>query len=294
MNQSNYQDLFEILEQRGIKLTPEYKLNIENRLNKVVNYEPKIGVFGKTGVGKSSLCNAIFGRDICPISDVKACTRDPQEVFLSIGQKGLKLVDVPGVGESGERDKEYIELYKKLLPELDLVLWVLKGDDRAFSSDEIFYKKLVRPYIQDSGKPFFIVINQVDKIEPFREWDEERRRPGSKQAQNIEEKRKMVAGFFELPLNQVLAVSANECYGLVELVDSMIFALPKDKKVAALREVSEENRSESAKEEAASGFWSTFLDTVIDFVPVAKEIFDIGKTIVGGIVGGIKKLFSWF
>jgi hypothetical protein len=283
MNQSNYQDLFETLEKRGIKLTPEYKLNIENRLNKVVNYEPKIGVFGKTGVGKSSLCNAVFGRDICPISDVKACTRDPQEVFLSIGQKGLKLVDVPGVGESGERDKEYMELYKKLLPELDLVLWVLKGDDRAFSSDETFYKKLVRPYIQDSGKPFFIVINQVDKIEPFREWDEEGRRPGSKQAQNIEEKRKMVAGFFELPLNQVLAVSANERYGLVELVDSMIFALPKDKKVAVLKEVPEKNRSASAKEEADSGFWSTALDIVIAIVPGVKAIF-----------GGIKKLFSWF
>jgi len=290
MNQSNYQDLFEALEQRGVKLTPEYKLNIENRLNKVVNYEPKIGVFGKTGVGKSSLCNAVFGRDICPISDVKACTRDPQEVFLSIGKKGLKLVDVPGVGESGERDKEYLELYKKLLPELDLVLWVLKGDDRAFSSDETFYKKLVRPYIQDSGKPFFIVINQVDKIEPFREWDEENRRPGSKQAHNIEEKRKMVAGFFEIPLSQVLAVSANERYGLVELVDSMVYALPKDKKVAVLKEVPEENRSESAKEEAENGFWSTALDIVIAIIPGAKAIVNTGKA----IFSGFKKLFSWF
>jgi predicted GTPase len=61
------------------------------------------------------LCNALFGQDICSISDVQACTRDPQEVFLSIGSgAGLKLLDVPGVGESSERDKEYEELYEKL------------------------------------------------------------------------------------------------------------------------------------------------------------------------------------
>lgn len=75
-----------------------------------MSYEPKIGIFGKTGVGKSSLCNALFGKDICSISDVEACTRNPQEVFLGMGQKGIKLLDVPGVGENSERVKEYAQL----------------------------------------------------------------------------------------------------------------------------------------------------------------------------------------
>lgn len=272
MGSENYKDLFETLESAGVKITAEYKSTITNKINQILNYEPKVGVFGKTGAGKSSLCNAVFGRDVCQISNIQACTRMPQEIPLSIGSHGLKLLDVPGVGESGERDVEYAELYKNLLPELDLVLWVLKGDDRAFSSDEAFYKKMVRPYV-DAGKPFFMVINQVDKIEPFREWDVDNRRPGKQQANNIQEKQRAVAGYFELPISQVLCVSAHEKYGLVELVDAIIHALPNDKKAIVLKDVAEENRSEKAKKEAETGLWDAVKEIAITVLsPVIPKV----------------------
>ena len=41
-------------------LTPEQRKAIERRISKLRNYSPRIGVFGKTGAGKSSLCNALF------------------------------------------------------------------------------------------------------------------------------------------------------------------------------------------------------------------------------------------
>lgn len=268
MKQENYQQLFESLEKQGTKIPPEFKAKIEDQLNNKLNYEPRIGVFGKTGVGKSSLCNAVFGQDVCPISNIEACTRKPQEVFLSIGNKGLKLLDVPGVGENADRDKEYAELYKKLFPELDLILWVLKGDDRAFSSDQQFYKKLVRPYIQE-GKPFFMVINQVDKIEPTEDWDRENKRPAGEQATNIDLKHKAVAGYFELPMADVLTISASKKYRLVELVDAIIHGLPKDKKMVVLKQVAEENRSDSAKREAESGWWDTVKEVVENVVGAA-------------------------
>lgn len=286
---SNYENIFEALEKHGVVIEPAYRGSIEKRLNSIMSYQPKVGVFGKTGAGKSSLCNAVFGKDVCEISDVAACTRTPQEVFLAMGEKGIKLLDVPGVGESVERDKEYAELYKRLLPELDIVLWVLKGDDRAFSSDETFYKNLVRPYI-DKGRPFFIALNQVDKIEPYKEWDEATKRPGVRQAQNIEEKRRSVASIFDLPLTSVIPVSANERYGLVELVDNVVHSLPKEKKAIVLEEVREENRSLKAKEEAKDGFWDTVIDIVTDIIPVApvvKSVMKVGKQILGA-------LFSWW
>ena len=216
------------------------------------SYTPKVGIFGKTGVGKSSLCNALFGTDVCPISDIEACTREPQKVLLELGGGGLQLIDVPGVGESSERDKEYDELYQSLLPELDLIFWVFKGDDRAAASDEHFYKKIIQRYVV-AGKPFLAVINQVDKIEPFREWDEKERKPGSRQLSNIEAKRASVAGLLGISMSKVIAVSANERYGIVELVDSIVHELPNDQKFLVLEKIkaAEEAEIEAVKAKAA-------------------------------------------
>ena len=136
-----HEQLFDILARQGVLIPEEYRRKIFEQINQVNGYEPLVGVFGKTGAGKSSLCNAVFGRDICSISDVSACTRRVQELQLGIGSKGMKLLDVPGVGESGVRDEEYDRLYREWLPKLDLVLWVIKADDRALASDESFYKR---------------------------------------------------------------------------------------------------------------------------------------------------------
>ncbi len=291
---NNQQDFFAELERAGIKLDPHQKHKIIERIRTITSYRPKVGVFGKTGVGKSSLANALFGTDVCKISDIASCTREPQEVLLALaGNKGLTLVDVPGIGESSSRDDEYRELYKKLIPELDLILWVLKGDDRAFTSDQTFYLNVVKPELE-AGKSFFFVINQIDKIEPFREWDVQRNEPGKQQLDNINLKISEVSRYFEVASSKVIPVSANEKYGLVRLVDEIVFSLPPEKLAKLIQNVD----SSYVSPEARKYVQNRTGEYIMTGAATGAAIGSIGGPIgvlVGGIVGGaIGWISSWF
>ena len=250
---------FDQLKERGIKVTPTQIRKITEKISETLTYHPKVGVFGKTGAGKSTLCNVLFGKKVARVSDVGACTRRPQEILLTLTEDGggMTLLDVPGVGENRKRDAEYSELYKSLLPELDLILWVLKGDDRAFSVDEAFYNEVVLPALNGVKTPIIFVLNQVDKIEPYRQWDIEKGVPGTKQLKNITAKIAYVRGVFKVPTTKIAAVSAEEGYGLVKLVEKIVRALPEEKKYSVTREAKEENVSSVARKEAREGVWNT-------------------------------------
>jgi len=191
------------------------------RLRSLTQYEPVIGIMGKTGAGKSSLCNAMFQGEVTPVSNVEACTRDVLGFRLSSGSHSLLLVDLPGVGESKERDEEYTTLYRRILPELDLVLWVIKADDRALSVDEHFYRKVMLAY----QHRVLFVVNQADKAEPCHQWNATSNTPSHSQQSTIEAKRSAVQQLF-LPHHPVSVVSARMGWGLDAMVETMMRSLP--------------------------------------------------------------------
>lgn len=302
--EQNYKNVFSYLRQQGIEISPELEKNIAARLDEVLSYTPKIGVFGKTGSGKSSLCNALFGKDVCEISDVEACTRNTQDVLIKLSdQGGITLLDVPGVGENSERDVEYGELYAKLLPELDAVLWLIKADDRALSSDEAFFKQLVKPHIAQH-KPFFFVLSQSDKMDPIREWDDEKHEPGAKQLQNIERKRGVLADFFGVPKSKVVAVSAEEKYNLVTLLNEILYALPAERCITYYSGLTEEFKNQvdhTYVKEATESVFEKIFDSIADFVgekiPVIVDgIYEVVKNVpvIGPVVSVIKGFFDLF
>lgn len=266
--------------------------HLRRKLTGAMNYRPRIGVFGKTGAGKSSLCNALFGQDVAAVNDVEACTREPQEIHVSLGGKnGITLIDLPGVGESRERDEEYHELYESVLPTLDLVLWTLRADERAYSVDEAFYNNVVKPHL-DAGTPFFFVLTQADKMEPFREWDVAKREPGPTQRANLEARKAYVGSRFEVAPSRILAVSAVEQWQLSRLVEELVFALPNEKKLGLAREVRQEWVSERTREEVKRGLGEIVTDTLRGAAAgaavgarVAGKVGALVGTVVGGIMG---------
>jgi small GTP-binding protein len=281
----------------GLRPSPEQERAISDRLLNVLNYEPKSGLFGKTGAGKSSLCNALFGQDICEISDIEACTRNSKEVLLKLGGKGIKLVDVPGVGESEERDNEYAKLYDSLLPELDLVLWVLKADERAYTTDSSFYHGLVKSHSEIVNLPFFFVLNQVDKIEPFREWNEQEHSPGDAQFRNIDRKKEAVARYFDIQKSKIIAVSANEKYNLTELIHETVLALPKETRISYYRGVDPGNRTGPTTEIVRNDFVDIVVKTIAAVTRIPPEIIkkgvELAKATGEAVVNAGKSVWNW-
>ena len=284
-------------------LPPEAREKLKIEMNKFLTYEPKVAIFGKTGVGKSSLTNALFGKDVCKVSDVEACTREPQEVFLKLegASNGIKLLDVPGIGESAERDKQYFKLYAEILKEADMALWVLKADDRTFSADEEFYRTCMKPYI-DAGKPFAVAVSQVDKIEPFREWDEIKHLPGPTQEGNIAKKLNYVAQQVgEFTVSQVVAVSANENYNLSNLMLQLIKALPADKRYQTIRNMDEKlQQHEKVKKEKNSAFIDTVFK-IIEVLPIldsvkrnGKELLSKAREFISDAEEWVSEAWQWF
>jgi predicted GTPase len=255
------QELDEAIETSG--LDSEQRTSIKKKLDEIIRYTPKVGIFGDTGVGKSSLCNALFGKEIAKISDVEACTREAQEIFLrgQSGKGGIVLLDMPGIGEDPEHHKEYMALYEKHLPDLDLLLWAFKADDRKYESSLDAYKKL---FPTGKGKkPVIFAITQAEKIDPFREWNMEQHQPGDRQKDSLDRRAADIAKRFGFDTTaDIIAISAEESYQLVELMDKIIEVLPKEKKFSFAREAQPSILSEESKVAAKRGILDSIKETV--------------------------------
>lgn len=260
------------------------------RLTQLVTYEPVIGIMGKTGVGKSSLCNALFRSEVCAVNAVEACTREPQRIRLRFGRHYLTLVDLPGVGESQQRDDEYRALYQSLLPELDMVLWVLKADDRAYSAEELFYRDVFHS-VSGEFPPILWLLNQVDKIEPSEEWRKASAQPSPKQQRHITQKRAVIGQQLAINSDDILPMSVKGHYQLSNVVEAMITRLPKQARSPMIPHLHKAYRTEDAVQHAQAGFSESVTSAVgwvIDHAPLPQ----MAKQVLHGVASTVARAAS--
>jgi uncharacterized protein (DUF697 family)/GTP-binding protein EngB required for normal cell division len=129
-----------------------------------------LAIFGKTGVGKSTLINAIFGEEVARTGIGEPVTRGSHLYLDKIGHLGI--VDTQGL-EVGRDSKEILsELGKAMgqmrrLPlseQIHVAWYCVRGMDRRFEDTEAdFVRRL-----DEMGLPVLVVLTQVP-----RRWDPE-------------------------------------------------------------------------------------------------------------------------
>lgn len=258
-------------------------------INSLTKYEPAIGIMGKTGAGKSSLCNALFAGEVSPVSDVAACTREPLRFRLQMGERYMTLVDLPGVGESQNRDAEYAALYREQLPRLDLILWLIKADDRALAVDEYFYHQVIGEAYRH--KVLFI-ISQADKAEPTCGGGQ----LSTEQKRNISRKICLLHELFQ-PVHPVCAVSVRTKWGLRVMAERMIRSLPREASSPVVAQLHYPFRTQTIQEKARDDFGETVgaaLDTVSALPLVPAPVRAVIRAVRDTVVSVARAVWNFF
>ena len=130
--------------------------SLDRQLERLEQRRLRVAVFGRVGVGKSSLLNALLGERAFATDVAHGCTRRQQSVRWHQPVQGLQaveLVDTPGIDEIAAAGRA--RLASRVALNADLVLLVIDGD---LTSVE---REALEP-LMASGKPLLLVLNRSD------------------------------------------------------------------------------------------------------------------------------------
>ncbi|WP_165227629.1 GTP-binding protein [Aquisphaera insulae] len=152
-----------------LRLTPEEEKALAPEINRLRELTKKldettieIAAFGMVSRGKSSVLNALLGRDVFEVGPTHGTTTSRSAQRWEEGARGgsgldqarLVLVDTPGIDEIGGEVRETIA--REVARTADLLLFVVSGDMQRREVQAL-------SELRSHQKPIILVFNQIDR-----------------------------------------------------------------------------------------------------------------------------------
>jgi len=148
--------------------------HLHDVLQKLEHQVVHIAVFGMVGRGKSSLLNALVGRNIFQTGPLHGVTQQAESIqwkardvtgdanddnisrvsLTGVNDSRVELIDTPGIDEVGGEQRQTIA--QKIARQADLILFVIAGD-----LTQLEYTALRE--LREAAKPLLLVFNKTDQ-----------------------------------------------------------------------------------------------------------------------------------
>ncbi|MDD3237429.1 MAG: ribosome biogenesis GTPase Der [Candidatus Gastranaerophilales bacterium] len=124
----------------------------------------KIAIVGKPNAGKSSIINALLGKDRVIVSDVSGTTRDSINSKVKYENQEFTLVDTAGIRKKAKVDwgieKFAVDRAIRAIRDCDIAVLVIDATDGITDQD-----KKISSLVVEAGKGLIVAINKWDLIE---------------------------------------------------------------------------------------------------------------------------------
>lgn len=141
-----------LLEELQKHLTRDELNEVKQKFSQERQRPPKVAIFGKAGVGKTTTVNSLFNATWKTSHTVVGTTKAQMKEFVLKTGGTLEVVDLPGYGVSLGEDRENEKIYQQFIPSCDVVLLVLQANSRDFADDQEMLGKVVE-WLKKSPTP---------------------------------------------------------------------------------------------------------------------------------------------
>ena len=163
-----------------------------------------VSVIGNPNVGKSTLVNALMGRDLSITTAKAQTTRHRILGFINGDDYQLILSDTPGIIKPAyEMQNSMMNFVKESLDDADVLIYMIDVADRNIKDERLFEK------IQKSKTPLLVLINKID----------------TSAQEDLEEAVQHWAGIF--PDSSVIPISALKGFFIPDLLEILISKIPE-------------------------------------------------------------------